>query len=295
VTRQSYSSDRPPTPARTLLSRVSAAALRASIILDFMTRPYGAAYGVSARDRFRLVMRFHQIVRTIPAGTTALSHIILAREILSIPPLVSGDVIECGTWKGASTASLSLVCHMVGRRLLVCDSFMGLPDTGVQLYLAPHSRTYGYLKGGMFCGSLAEVQANVNALGQLETCDFVLGFFAESLKRLAQPIVFAFLDVDLPFSFQDCLKAIWPSLVDNGAIYVDDVGCMNIVRVFFDDMWWKQHLGCPAPGLVGSGCGLPIHPDHSNIGYVRKLPPFQPGQWQQDPDLYYPVDHEDSI
>ncbi|HET7091220.1 MAG TPA: TylF/MycF/NovP-related O-methyltransferase [Anaerolineae bacterium] len=260
-------------------------------ILDFVLSSYGKAYGISARHRAGLVARFYRTVRAIPAGTTALSHVIMAREILSIPPHVRGDVIECGVWKGASTASLSLVCHVVGRRLLACDSFMGLPDAGLHLYLAPHSRTYGYLKGGMFYGSLAEVQANVKALGRLEVCDFVPGLFAESLKGLTRPIVFAFLDVDLPSSFQDCLQAIWPLLVDNGAIYVDDVGCMKIVRIFFDDMWWEQHLRCPAPGLVGSGCGLPIHSSYSNVGYVRKLPPFQPSQWKRDPDLHYPADY----
>jgi hypothetical protein len=213
----------------------------------------------------------------------------MAREILSIPSHIRGDVIECGVWQGASTASLSLVCHLIGRRLLVCDSFQGLSDEGLQLYLAPHSKTYGYLKGGMFYGSLAEVQANVNDLGRLEICDFVPGLFAESLNELNQPLVFAFLDVDLPFSFQDCLRPIWPLLVDNGVIYVDDVGCMNVVKVFFDDGWWQQHLGCPAPGLVGSGCGLPISPRYSNIGYVRKLLTFHPDQWQQDPDLCYPA------
>jgi O-methyltransferase len=259
-------------------------------MLDFVVRPYGAAFGVRAHERAWLVLRFYRTVRSIPAGTSALSHIVMAREILSIPPHIHGDVIECGVWKGASTASLSLVCHRVGRRLLVCDSFQGLPDEGMQLYLAPHSKTYGYLKGGMFCGTLAEVRANVQTLGRLDVCEFVPGLFAESLKRLRQPIVFAFLDVDLPSAFQDCLQVIWPLLVDNGAIYVDDVGCMNIVRVFFNDAWWQQHLECLAPGLVGSGCGLPISPYHSNIGYVRKLPPFQPDQWRRDPDLYYPID-----
>jgi O-methyltransferase len=285
---QSGLRDMPIAPKRTIFSKAGSFALHASIILDFVMGAHGRAYGIGLRDRAGLVKCFHRNVKAIPSGTTALSHLAMAREILSIPPHVHGVVVECGTWKGASTASLSLVCHKVGRRLLVCDSFKGLPDEGLQLYVAPHSRIYGYLKGGMFDGSLAEVQANINALGQLEVCDFVPGFFAESLKVLTQPIVFAFLDVDLPSSLRDCLRVIWPLLAHQGTIYVDDIGDMNIVRVFFDDVWWQQQLGCPAPGLVGSGCGLPISAIASNLGYIRKLPPFQAHGWRRESDLYYP-------
>ncbi len=272
---------------------MSATTLRASILLDFVVGGYGAAYGVGARQRVWLAARFQQIVAAIPAGTAALAQIVLAREILSIPPNVRGDVVECGAWKGASSASLSLVCRMARRRLLICDSFAGLPEAGVQRYLAPHSRISGYLKGGMFAGSLAEVRANITAHGAIEVCRFVPGLFAESLAALDEPIAFAFLDVDLPASFADCLRRIWPLLVSDGAIYIDDVGCMDVARVFFDDGWWRQHLGCPAPGMVGSGCGLPIRPDYSNIGYVRKLPPLEARQWRRHPALYYPHDHDE--
>jgi hypothetical protein len=67
---------------------------------------------------------------------------------------------------------------------------------------------------------------------------------------------------------------------------------MNVVRVFFDDSWWQQHLGCPSPGLIGSGCGLPNHPSYANTGYVRKPAPFLPAQWRRDPDLVYPINQE---
>jgi hypothetical protein len=212
----------------------------------------------------------------------------MAREILAVPPAVAGDVIECGVWKGASSASLSLVCRLVGRRLLVCDSFNGLPGQGMQLYRAPHIGMYGYLRPGMFRGSLDEVRENIQTYGCLEVCDFVPGLFAESLKALARPLAFAFLDVDLVGSFQDCLCAVWPQLIEGGAVYVDDVGCMEVAGIFFDQAWWQQQLGCPAPGLIGSGCGLPISPTFSNVGYTRKLSQFRPEQWRRNPDLFYP-------
>lgn len=263
--------------------------MKLSIILDFVMTGYGKAYGVKFLHRAWLVKCFYRNVRNIQAGTTALTHIILACKILSIPPQVKGDVVECGVWKGASTSSLSLICYLVHRRLIVCDSFQGLPETGLHLYLAPHQNIYGYLKEGMFNGSLSEVRANVSKYGRLEVCEFIPGMFSMLLQHLEQPVAFAFLDVDLPSSFKDCVRAIWPVLVEAGEIYVDDIGCMDVAQVFFDDVWWKENLNYSAPGVVGSGCGIPISLSSSNIGYARKLPPFNSEQWQRDPDLYYPV------
>jgi O-methyltransferase len=141
----------------------------------------------------------------------------------------------------------------------------------------------------MFCGTLAEVRQNIARFGAPAVCDFVPGFFADSLPQVTQPVAFAFLDVDLPASFQDCLRSLWPRLVEGGLIYVDDVGCMDLVQIFFDDGWWQQEIGCKAPGLVGSGCGLPLHPVYSNIGYTRKASPVDATRWQPAPDLAYPT------
>ena len=52
----------------------------------------------------------------------------MAVKLLEIPPEVEGVVVECGCYLGGSTANLSLVCEIVGRELMVYDSFEGLPD-----------------------------------------------------------------------------------------------------------------------------------------------------------------------
>jgi len=265
--------------------------LRTAITLDFILNGYGAAYGITASARARLVRHSWRTVRALPSGTSALTHLVLMREVLTLPPTAPGVVVECGVWKGASSASLSLACQLTGRRLLVCDSFAGLPATGQHLYLAPHAGIYGYLQAGMFTGTLAEVQQNIARFGALAVCDFVPGFFADSLPQVTQPVVFAFLDVDLPTSFQDCLRALWPRLAAEGLIYVDDIGCMELVQIFFDDEWWQREIGCNAPGIVGSGCGLPLHPVYSNIGYTRKRSAVDGAQstmrWRRSPHLSY--------
>jgi hypothetical protein len=101
-------------------------------------------------------------VGNIPSATRVLYHVVLARELLKVPPSVEGDVIECGAYKGASSASLSLACELVGRKLWVCDSFAGLPVAEADIIRDyPHLKVYGQYRQGMYSGALAEVQENV--------------------------------------------------------------------------------------------------------------------------------------
>lgn len=258
-----------PALQRAIVQAASTVSTEINVFGEFVEGGFGEQYGVTQRDRAELVTLFDRNCRCIESAMSADYHTVLAMELLSIPRHISGDVIECGAFKGASTASLSLLCRIAGRRLLVCDSFEGLPDTGEKLPAAvqPESRNY---KKGMFCGNLKEVQENIRNLGDIGVCEFVPGFFSEALPALSGSFVFAFLDVNLVASMKDCLRWIWPLMADSGVIYSNDAIHMDIVRLCFDDDWWQKVLHEPAPGLVGSGCGLPLGPKGSSLGYIRK-------------------------
>jgi hypothetical protein len=149
---------------------------------------------------------------------------------------------------------------------------MGLPeDEGGVVHQYPHVGVFGYYEKGMYDGSLEEVKDNIAHYGDVSVCQFLPGLFSQSLKMLTDPIVFAFIDVDLAGSMRDCIKNIWPLLVEGGLVYTDDSCDMEVVRVWFDDEWWQQEIGCRAPGYVGSGCGLPLSFAFSSLGYARKV------------------------
>lgn len=246
-------------------------ALENLVLERFYDDNVGAPYQVNRNTKAALLERFKATTLQVPTGTSWLYHVVLASEILNLRPDVGGDVIECGCWKGASTANLSLVCRLVGRKLVICDSFEGLPQDDTQTtHDYPHLNVYGYYQKGMYAGRLDEVKTNIERCGDLSVCTFVPGFFSDTLPALTEPIAFAFLDVDLASSMRDCLKYIWPLLVEGGAVYTDDSCDMEVVRVWFDDEWWQRELGQGAPGYVGSGCGLPLSPDYSSLGYMRK-------------------------
>jgi hypothetical protein len=263
-------------------------AIEELVLERFYAEEVGRRYGLGRSAKEELVAGIKRSVTGIPCATGWLSHVVLMHEIVNTPPETTGVVVECGAWKGASTASLSLVCRAVGRKLIVCDSFEGLPeDAADATHQYPHLSVYGYYKKGMFSGLLDEVKANIERFGDLSACQFVPGFFSKSLTALSEPIVFAFLDVDLLSSLQDCVRHIWPLLVERGAVYTDDSCDMEVVRLWFDEVWWRQEIGERAPGYVGSGCGLPLNPDHTPLGYTRKLHVPQQN-YKRVPWLFYP-------
>ncbi|OQX12289.1 MAG: hypothetical protein BWK76_17920 [Desulfobulbaceae bacterium A2] len=121
---------------------------------------------------------------------------------------VAGDVIECGTYKGFSACCLSWVCHFLGRRLVVADSFAGLPP----------NETDQYYKAGDFKGTLDEVTTNIRTFGRLETVSFVQGFFSESLKDYVGDICLLWFDVDLYESTLDIMQNLYGKLSPGGVL-----------------------------------------------------------------------------
>jgi O-methyltransferase len=207
----------------------------------------------------------------VEGHTGNMKHIFMANLILGLDPTIRGDLVECGSFKGSSAISLSHVAERTRRRLIVCDSFQGLPpDCEPEMVLAHHQHT-APMKPGDFKGARDEVEANIRAYGVIERVKFIEGFFDKSLVALRDPIAFAFIDVDLVSSTKDCLRHIWPLMSSGGIIVTDDAPDLAIAKVYFDDVWWRENLGCDAPGLIGTGCGVWVSANNSTgQGYIRK-------------------------
>jgi O-methyltransferase len=134
---------------------------------------------------------------------------------------VRGDVAEFGCFKGGSTAKLSLAVAAVGKRLLVFDSFEGLPEP--EPWDAEHrierQRTF---RAGEYAGTLDEVRANVERFGSPGIVRFYPGWFSDTLRQLTEPIAVAFVDVDLAASTSEVLSSAWPLVSPGGILFVHD-------------------------------------------------------------------------
>jgi O-methyltransferase len=237
------------------------------------------AYRMSLARKYRLGLSMFLNKLRIPTGTSYKAHLAMALKILETPPEIEGDIVECGTWKGGSAANLSLVCRITGRKLKIFDSFEGLPE-------GPASdRQKPFYKKGEYYGALDEVQANIRRYGAIECCEFVPGWFENTLPQLNTPVLLAFLDVDLESSLEACVRCIWPNLAEKGYVFIDEYIDLDYCSLFWSESYWMTHFQRTPPGLIGSGVGLPLgeyyigpwseignHPlQHPNAGaYTRK-------------------------
>lgn len=212
---------------------------------------------ISRVRKLRLAAR---IVRNgfLPGRASSfLEHLALSRQILAVPSTVPGKVAEFGCYKGVSTASLSLACELAGRTLVVFDSFAGLPEDGVAFHEG-RDGAFEYRQGG-YAGSLTEVQETIRRHGALQVCEFVPGFYSETLpsRNGGDRFVLVFEDADLESSVRDVIGYVWPRLQPGGRLYSHEATDPAIVALF------------PA-GFVGAGSGLPLMRGGSGLGYVQR-------------------------
>ncbi|OGB74181.1 hypothetical protein A2V68_00140 [candidate division Kazan bacterium RBG_13_50_9] len=221
----------------------------------------------------RLALGWKMFINTtkIPTATPYQAHLVMALKLLEMSPDVPGDVVECGSYRGGSTANLSLICQIVGRRLRVYDSFAGLPET-----TPLEQQRFAYYPGD-YKVDLSEVQNTVQRYGAIDCCQFIKGWFKDTLPRLSTPVVLAFADVDIKSSLHDCVKNIWPHLVEGGYIFIDECHRIDYVSLFYSERWWRTYLNATPPGLIGAGTGLPlgkyyIGPDTELSSHPRQKP-----------------------
>ncbi|NLV55717.1 MAG: hypothetical protein GXY13_08920 [Acidimicrobiales bacterium] len=225
------------------------------------------SYRMTWRRKIALARRLRRTTRAVETGTSARVHLAMAARILEIPPDVEGVIVEAGSWKGGTTANLSLIADLAGRDLIVYDSFEGLPEP------AEGDRWASPLGQGAFHGGLDEVKANVAAHGAIERCEFRKGWFSDTLGDHTEPIVAMFLDVDHQASIHQCLLGLWPHLWDRGYTFVDEYLRLDYCALFFSERYWRTYFDRPPPGLMGAGTGIPLGQVY--VGPHRRLGPLE--------------------
>jgi len=237
------------------------------VIFLFFNRRIHPAYGMTWGKKFRLGWQMYRNTRRVFTGTSYQAHLAMAMKLLQIPPKVDGVVVECGCYLGGSTANLSLVCDIIGRDLVVYDSFEGLPPPEPDDKYAT-DQTEGFLQA-----DLEQVQDNVRRLGVIERCTFRKGWFKDTLPDHDQPIVACFLDVDYQASLHDCVLNLWPHLVEKGYVFIDEYVFTDYCALFYSERYWSTYFDRPPPGLIGAGSGIGLGQYY--LGPYSERPPIQ--------------------
>jgi O-methyltransferase len=129
---------------------------------------------------------------------------------------VSGDVWECGVYKGGTAAMIAAILRdrSPSKKLYLFDTFEGMPETDQERDLH---------KSGDFSDTTAEAVATY--VGCDDLCVVRKGFIPATFAGLeSASIAFAHIDVDIYRSILDCLSFIWPRLSVGGFVIFDDYG-----------------------------------------------------------------------
>jgi len=232
----------------------------------------GAHSAIGTPEREQIIQRFEAIDRNLKIATSATDGLILAELLINCA--APGDVVECGCFNGGSSAKLSILAELLGRRLVVCDSFEGLPDVdGYNLRDQHMRRGEGWVEdwsAGRYAARIDRVKHNIQAYGELGVCGFVKGWFADTLTpdNLPERVALAFVDVDIPSSARDCIKGLWPLMPEQSVFVSHDVAWVKVMQVFHDPELWQNHFNEFPPMFFGAGFG--IYNASPHIGYAVK-------------------------
>ncbi len=163
-----------------------------------------------------------------------------------------GVIVEAGSYKGGSTAKLSLATKLSNRKLVIFDSFEGLPK---------HQEIHGknifggdaYFPPGSYAGSLEEMKNNIQKFGALDVCEFKKGWFENTMPDFKKPILVAYIDVDLESSTKTCIKYLYPLLVSGGVLFSQDGHLPWVINLLNSEKFWEKEVGYRKPHIAGLG------------------------------------------
>ncbi len=257
------------------------------IIVYFLLnkRRLHADFQLSYWRKLRLGYKVYFNTKKVYTGTDFKAHLAMIQKILSIGKKRKGVVVECGCFRGGTTANLSLACEITGRELYVYDSFEGLPEAHED-DLFPGTK-------GVLAAEIDQVKAHVTRYGYVDCCTFVKGYFEDTLPHHKEKIAFIFLDVDYQSSLTDCILNLWPKLINRGFLFTDEYVFTDYCALFYSEKFWKKYFNEVPPGLLGAGSGIPlgtyytgppywgVHNRPESIAFTRK---GWTGYWNFYPD-----------
>ena len=159
----------------------------------------------------------------------------------SIADGVPGDIIETGVWRGGASimARAVLMAHDISdRKIIVADSFEGLPPPAADQYPADHdSKLHEFPELAI---SLEQVQENFRKFDLLDDqVVFLKGWFRDTMPTVSsERFAVLRLDGDMYESTIDPLRHLYDRLSPGGWVIIDDYGfvaaCKQAVHDFLD-------------------------------------------------------------
>ncbi|NOD77937.1 MULTISPECIES: TylF/MycF/NovP-related O-methyltransferase [unclassified Ruegeria] len=163
---------------------------------------------------------------------------------------VPGDFVETGVWRGGASIFAKAVLFAYGindRRVVLCDSFQGLPEPNEDLY--PHDKGSDFHKYDALAVSADAVRSNFEKFDLLDDqVVFIEGFFKDTMPLVpSKQIAVLRLDGDMYESTIDPLKHLFGKISKGGWIIVDDYHVVPAAKAAVHDYF--DEIGYTPPAI----------------------------------------------
>jgi|SRR6185503_10598910 len=185
---------------------------------------------------------------------------------------ISGDIVECGVWKGGSSmiAALTLMkLSAATRKFYLYDTFAGMPDLGERdqdLGAEPFQvvmQMATFLRGGhsgVFYASVEEVRQNMaRTRYPQELILLIQGLVENTIPKTApEQISLLHLDSDLYESTYHELTHLFPRLSRGGVLIIDDYGNWKGSKEATDQYFREQAISMYLNEVGNTGARMGI-------------------------------------
>lgn len=164
-------------------------------------------------------------------------------ELVTSKKLPSGDIVECGVWKGGAIAGIGDVLGS-SRRYHLFDSFLGLPPAENIDGERAKAFQEGTADPSNLNNCVVEPHYAEDAMEQSAATDYCIykGWFEETIPDLDAPTGIAVLRLDADWykSTSYCLNSLYGKVNEGGLILIDDyvdwIGCKLAVTHFLSEL-----------------------------------------------------------
>ena len=151
---------------------------------------------------------------------------------------IPGDLMEAGVWRGGATIFMRAALAAYAdsdRRVIVADSFNGLPPPDVDRY--PCDSEVGLSGEPFLAVDEPTVRRNFQRYGMLDDkVVFLPGWFCNSLPTApVEQLAILRVDADLYQSTTEVLSIMYPKVSVGGFVIIDDFGAIPACRAAVED------------------------------------------------------------
>ena len=193
--------------------------------------------------------KFIKIVK--PFTMTSEERIISLFESLEYIRLnnIEGDFVECGVWKGGNILGMMeyLSYHnMIDRKVWIYDTFEGMTNPEDDDVDFNNTKANDIIDSIRCYSPLEEVKINLSSSSlPNDRLVYVVGDICETLdyeKNIPNKISILRLDTDWYKSTKKEMEVLYPKLINNGVLIVDDYGHWKGSKKAVDDYITDQKL-----------------------------------------------------